>query len=268
MEYSRTKVVDVMRSWIGKKESNGSHKEIIDLYNTIRPLPRGYKVKYTDAWCATTVSAAFHKLGYDEIFPLECGCNPMIAKAAEMGIWVENDAYVPKPGDAILYDWQDNGVGDNKGGSEHVGIVENVIGRTISVIEGNYADSVKRRDIAVDGKFIRGFITPKFDENQNEVKPVKSEPVPVPTGFVVGKTYTLNTNLYVRKTANGDKIQYTSLTPDGRKHGYRDAAGNAILSSGTKVTCKAVLKVNNSVWIQIPSGWICAIATNGKQYIK
>ena len=32
-----------------------------------------------------------------------------------MGCWQENDAYVPSPGDAILYDWQDNGIGDNTG---------------------------------------------------------------------------------------------------------------------------------------------------------
>lgn len=265
MSYSREKVVDLMRSWIGKRESNNSHREIIDIYNTIWPLPRGYKVKYSDSWCAATVSAAFHRLGYDDIFPMECGCNPMIAKAQEMGIWVEDDSYVPKPGDVILYDWQDNGVGDNKGGSEHVGIVENVIGKTISVIEGNHANSVKRRDIEINGRFIRGYITPKFDKNQNEVTIAKPS---VPEGFVVGKVYTLNANMNVRKSANGEKLSYVALTPDAKKHAFRDSSWNAILCKGTRVTCKAIVKLNTSVWMQIPSGWVCAIGSSGKQYIS
>lgn len=57
----RKKVVDVMASWLGKKEADGSHKSIIDLYNSYTPLARGYKVKYSDSWCMTTVSAAFIK---------------------------------------------------------------------------------------------------------------------------------------------------------------------------------------------------------------
>mgnify|MGYP006924823785 CR=1 FL=1 len=28
-------------------------KKIIDSYNKLDPLPRGYKVKYTDSWCMT-----------------------------------------------------------------------------------------------------------------------------------------------------------------------------------------------------------------------
>ena len=41
---------------------------------------------------------------------------------------MENDAYVPSPGDYIFYDWQDSGVGDNKGSSDHVGVGEKVEG--------------------------------------------------------------------------------------------------------------------------------------------
>ena len=32
------------RSWLGRKEADGSHREIIDVYNTIRPLPRGVRM--------------------------------------------------------------------------------------------------------------------------------------------------------------------------------------------------------------------------------
>ena len=174
MGYNRNTVVAIMQSWVGKKESDGSHKSIIDTYNKISPLPRGYRVSYTDAWCATCVSAAFHQAGYDAIFPSECGCPDMVEKAKTMGIWIENDAYVPQPGDCILYDWQDSGAGDNTGVPDHIGMVEKVSGNTITVIEGNYQDSVKRRTIAVNGRYIRGYVCPKFGSTSTVTTPAKS----------------------------------------------------------------------------------------------
>ena len=163
-----SEVVKLAKKWIGKKESDGSHKSIIDIYNSHKPLARGYKVKYTDAWCATTVSAIAIKLGYTDIIPTECSCIKMIELFMKKKIWVEDDAYKPKPGDIIFYDWQDDGKGDNKGSSDHVGIVEKVSGKTITVIEGNYGDSVKRRTITVGGKTIRGYGVPKYDEPKKE----------------------------------------------------------------------------------------------------
>jgi peptidoglycan hydrolase-like protein with peptidoglycan-binding domain len=98
----------------------------------------------------------------------------MITLAQKMGIWVENDAHKPEPGDIILYDWDDSGSGDNKGNSDHVGVVEKVSGTTITVIEGNYSNAVKRRTLKVNGKYIRGYIVPKF-EAVVESKPVARE---------------------------------------------------------------------------------------------
>lgn len=158
----RKKVVDTAVAWLGCKESDGSHKKIIDVYNGHTPRARGYKVTYTDAWCATFVSAVAIKTGYTDIIPLECGCNQFIALAKNKGIWVENDAYKPSAGDIILYDWQDSGSGDNVGGADHIGIVVSVSGSTIKVIEGNISNAVGYRNIAVNGKFIRGFVTPKY----------------------------------------------------------------------------------------------------------
>lgn len=59
----RAKVVSIAEKYLGCKESNGSHRKIIDLYNSHKPLARGYPVKYTDAWCATFVSAVFIEAG-------------------------------------------------------------------------------------------------------------------------------------------------------------------------------------------------------------
>lgn len=158
-----SKVVEQAKAWLGLKESDGSHKSIIDLYNKHKPLARGYAVKYTDAWCATFVSAVAIKLGYTDIIPTECSCTKMIELLKKVGAWVENDAYVPKAGDIMFYDWDDSGKGDNTGSSDHIGIVEKVVGDTITVIEGNYSNSVKRRTVKVNGKTIRGYGVPKYD---------------------------------------------------------------------------------------------------------
>lgn len=158
----RKKVVSIAASYIGCKESDGSHKKIIDLYNSHKPLARGYAVKYTDAWCSTFASAVAIAAGLTDIIPTECGCQNHIQLFKNKGSWQENDAYTPKPGDYIFYDWDDSGAGDNKGSADHVGIVEKVSGSTITVIEGNYSDSVKRRTIAVNGRYIRGYGVPKY----------------------------------------------------------------------------------------------------------
>lgn len=158
----RNKAVATAVAWLGCKESNGSHKKIIDLYNSHRPLARGYKVKYTDPWCATAVSAVSIACNLTDIFPTECSCSKMIDLFKKLGSWVESDSYTPQPADVCFYDWDDTGKGDNTGHSDHVGLVEKVQGDTIYVIEGNYSNAVKRRTIKINGKYIRGYGVPNY----------------------------------------------------------------------------------------------------------
>lgn len=173
-----SKVVAQAQSWLGKNEGDGSHKAIIDKYNSHKPLARGYKVTYKDHWCAAFVSAVAIELGYTDIIPTECGCPKMIELFKKAGIWVEDDSRKPNPGDIIFYDWEDSGKGDNKGAPNHVGIVEKVSNDVITVIEGNHdgtdadrIDGVERRTIAVNGKYIRGYGVPKYDDESVEKKP-------------------------------------------------------------------------------------------------
>ena len=161
----RQKVVKIAVSYLGCKEADGSHRKIIDLYNSHKPLARGYAVKYTDAWCSTFASAVAIAAGLTDIIPTECGCEKHIALFKKLGAWVENDAYVPKPGDYIFYDWQDGvnyATTDDTGTADHVGIVTEVNGSTITVIEGNMSDAVGYRHIAVNGRYIRGYGVPKY----------------------------------------------------------------------------------------------------------
>ena len=55
MAKTANQVIEQAKSWLGKNEADGSHKAIIDIYNAHKPLAQGYKVKYTDSWCATFV---------------------------------------------------------------------------------------------------------------------------------------------------------------------------------------------------------------------
>ena len=162
------KLVEQAKAWLGKKESDGSFREIIDLYNSHTPLARGYKVKYTDAWCAVFVSSAAIACGCTDLIPTECSCGRMIQLMQEKGIWEENDAYTHKAGDILFYDWQDSGKGDNTGWPDHVGIVESVENGQITVIEGNLNNAVGRREIAVNARYIRGYGVPEYEEEQPE----------------------------------------------------------------------------------------------------
>lgn len=158
-----SKVVEQAVAWLGLKESDGSHKKIVDTYNSHKPLARGYALQYSDSWCAGFVSAVAIKLGYTSIIPPEVSCNKMIELLKKQGTWIENENRTPKPGEIIFYDWDDSGAGDNKGSSDHVGIVETVSGGNITVIEGNYSNAVKRRTLKVNGRYIRGYGVPKYD---------------------------------------------------------------------------------------------------------
>lgn len=164
----RNKVVEVMRGWLGWSETNGKYRAIIDLYNTQDPLPRGYPVQYDDEWCATCVTAAGIQAGLHDIILGECGCGKMIELYQAAGRWEENDAYRPEAGDIIMYDWQDSGKGDNTGGADHVGIVEKVVGNTITIIEGNKGEAVARRTLAVNGRYIRGYCLPDYASKAEE----------------------------------------------------------------------------------------------------
>lgn len=157
-------VLEAARAWVGCNEEDGTHKAIIDLYNAHKPLARGYAVKYTDAWCATFVSACAIVAGCTDIIPTECSCAKMVELFEALGEWEEDDGYVPSPGDIVFFDWNDGGKGDNRGNPGHVGIVESVSGGKFVCIEGNKSDAVGRREMEVNGKYIRGFGVPAYSD--------------------------------------------------------------------------------------------------------
>lgn len=238
----RQTFVNTAASYIGCKEADGSHRQIIDIYNGHKPLARSYAVKYTDAWCATFVSAMAIKCGLTDIIPTECGCGQMIQLFQKLGAWQENDAYTPQTGDVIFYDWEDSGVGDNTGWPDHVGIIESVSGSTMNVIEGNISDSVGRRTMQVNGRYIRGYGVPKFKDsgssagsgntNSNSQKP--AAPLNFKVGDVVqftGATHYTSANATSGPTCKSGKAKVTAISQNG-KHPYHLIA---ISGSGSTV---------------------------------
>ena len=222
---SRAAVVNLVESWVGKKESDGSFKEIINIYNSAKKLPRGIKMDYSWAWCAATWSALAIKLGYTDIMPIEMSCGFLIDEAKKMGCWVENDAYTPNAGDACLYDWQDSGKGDNTGWPDHIGTVTYVNPESgyFIVTEGNYSDSVKKRTVSLNGRYIRGFITPKYDCMASD----NDEPV---HDYVAGKpNYTVALEVIAGIWGNGEKRK-TNLKLKGYDPVQIQAIVNSILN--------------------------------------
>ena len=158
----RQQIVQTARKYLGIRESDRSHEEIIDLYNSHEPSPRDYKVTYEDNWCATFGSAVALETGMLDIIPMECSCEQQINLFQSMGCWREDECYLPRTGDYIYYVWDEWRSGDCTAWADHVGIVADTFGPVIKVIEGNKDDQVTYRYIFLNDICIRGFGLPDY----------------------------------------------------------------------------------------------------------
>lgn len=182
----RQKVVSTALAWLGTRENTAKHQEMLAIYNSQRPLPRGTRMLASWPWCAAFVSTVSLQLGLRDIMPTECGCPGMVRLYQELGRWVEDDAYIPSPADVVFYDWQDSATNyattDNVGHPDHVGIVLDCDGNNMTIIEGNNANAVNKRVLAVNARFIRGFGIPDFASKADGTEPTpEPEPTPAPT---------------------------------------------------------------------------------------
>lgn len=192
----RKKVINTALKYLGAVQGSKKHRKIVDIFNKV--MPDGAKLLITSFWCAGYASAveieALGKKDAKKICPLSYNCNTIISKAKKMGIWIESDSYKPKKADWILYDWNDTGKGDNKGTPEHVGIVEKVKDGVITVIEGNKSRRVAKREIIVNGRYIRGFVKIPYNKlaTKKEEKEDKKEDKKEDIVYTVEKGDTLS----------------------------------------------------------------------------
>lgn len=177
----RKKVVSIVSKWVGGKQGSDIHKEILAIYNEYAAANKMAKAYESYAWCDITASAAWIKAGIAKYVPIAMSCGQSISKAKAKGIWVESDAHKPKIGDAVIYDWDDTGKGDDTTGHDHIGIVVSVGADTFSVVEGNAGTPSQVRKIQrkVNQRYIRGFITPDYKAAAKELTPKETTPKPV-----------------------------------------------------------------------------------------
>ena len=164
-------ILNIMRGWIGLNQFDGSHMQIVNIYNNHRPLARNYALNSVDSWCAATVSACFITANaVDLIGGTECGVDRFIEDCFKpKGIWIEDGSIVPESGDIICFNW-DQSYQPNNGFADHIGIVEYVEDGVIQTIEGNASGRVQRRTYSVGHGNIRGFARPKYGTNSATAK--------------------------------------------------------------------------------------------------
>lgn len=207
----RQLVADTINAWVGSTRGSAGHREILQIYNAHTPLARGYKVQQGDAYCATTVSATWIKCGIAEYTGTECSVGFLIAEAMKRGIWIERDDYVPKLGDAVCYFWKDDGKGDCTGWPDHIGIVTLPGPHQFTVTEGNMSGGrVWTRPMAVDGRYIRGFIAPDYAAIAAKLGGTYI-PAPVPIAPAQNNTKEVPNMKQIRKGSTGYQVKVAQL---------------------------------------------------------
>lgn len=151
----RQAVVSRAVSLLGLNEADGSFMPILEAYNAIRPLPRGYRMRRENPWCAAFVSAVGAMCSLSGVLLPECSCERMIDKYRALGRFLDRDDAV-RPGDLVFYDW------DGDGAADHVGLVETADADALRVIEGNHSDAVGRRRLPWDAACILGYAVPDY----------------------------------------------------------------------------------------------------------
>ena len=255
----REKVVSIMESWLGYNEANGKFKQILEIYNNHKPLPRGVKMLTSYEWCAATVSAAFIKAGLADIGFKECSCSRMIELYKAKGRWMERDDYKAKVGDVVMYYWKDGAnyaTTDCTAMPNHVGIVKSINGNDMIIIEGNKGEKVDTRPLKVNGRYIRGYCLPDYaskathtitstlvhGSSEPEEKPKEKLKADPAKSFnrAYAKTYTVTASALNMRTKAATKI------------GNKDVPIIKVLPNGSKVTCYGYYTQNGaSVWLYV-----------------
>lgn len=161
-------VINEAKKWLGANKWGARHKQIIDGYNAVRPLPRGYAVQYSDDWCDTFVSFVAVKAGAKDLIGRECGVERHKDIFKSKGIWL--GLVRPRVGDVIIFNWS----GNRGGWGNHIGYVASVAGDRITTIEGNTTvngqSTVAYRSYSWNSVYIQGYARPRYAEGSQTPK--------------------------------------------------------------------------------------------------
>lgn len=201
MAANASAVINEAKRWLGSTKWSAGHKQIIDGYNAVRPLPMGYAVTYNDDWCDTFVSFVGIKAGASDLIGRECGVERHKNIFRQKGIWL--GLARPQAGDIVTFNWS----GNRGGWGDHIGIVVGVSGDQVTTIEGNTTvngqSTVAYRQYPWNSSYIQGYARPRYagGGSQSPVPPSNGKKVTIAsyathwqTGeriadFVKGKTY-------------------------------------------------------------------------------
>lgn len=143
-------IVAIASTQVGYRECSGGYTRYGGWYG----IPDG-------AWCAMFASFCINYAGV-EGFPYASLCQNWINELKGMDLYhsVNEEEYVPKPGDLVFFDWSGSTGGRT---SDHVGIVAEYVPATefaaakIITIEGNYCDKVCKLSYPVTSGKIMGY---------------------------------------------------------------------------------------------------------------
>lgn len=147
-------------SYIGVRQGDARHKELINKYNSVKPIPVGYPMKVTDDWCATFVTVMGDLTNTSKYYGRECGVHRFVQHFKKQNIW--RGLKKPKPGDLIVFDWRKNGWMD------HIGIVEELTGNKVVVIEGNTSRRVARKTYNWNDWRVAGYARPNYPTGEDK----------------------------------------------------------------------------------------------------
>lgn len=149
----RNKLCDIAYQWVGVAKGDSNHKLLIDYYNEkVNPLPRGYKVKYSDSYCATAITAWFYMADMPNAIYPECGVYEMRDGASRNGIFNGNVKDRPSRGDLVLFSYS------------HVALVLDYADGKLHCISPNDDGKIIEKWYDHNNASIMGYIVPAYDK--------------------------------------------------------------------------------------------------------
>ena len=249
----------------------GKRNEIVDIYNTYMPRPRGYKVKYDDMLCATYISAVYVKLGWTDIVPPECGAWRLYANMEALGRAVLDKKRVPEVGDLIFF-----GNGTTVKKIQHVGIVTEVQnGKQIYYYD--IQANVGRHTCPVGYSYVMGYGMPDYAAHDLDKPEPTPEPAPQPVPqpdhvYAVGDLVTINPGARwyrgqsIKLSCINDKWYIMSIKGDRAVLGMNLAETRNIQSPIH--TCDISLVVANGAIEQPPEDKVSITVTVDKETLE
>lgn len=134
---SNSKLVNIASSQIGNQGGT--------------PYWSWYGYKERVEWCACFVSWVAYKSGdLDVTIPKFAAVVDGVKWYKDKGRW-QDRSYIPKSGDIIFFDWENDGTPD------HVGIIEKSENGIVYTIEGNSNDQCRQNTYVIDSKVVYGY---------------------------------------------------------------------------------------------------------------